>query len=77
MRHDLELAAGLLEEVDVLGVGDDRLAKVDGSVDDALLLLSLQDTWDDGLGGDAVAAVVHHHGAQGVEALEVHSVVHL
>ena len=46
MRHDLELAARLLQEVDVLGVGDDRLAKVDGAVHHALLLLALKDAWN-------------------------------
>ena len=55
---------------------DDRLAKIDGPVDDGLFLLPLQDSWDDGLSGDAEPAVVDDHGPQGVQTLKVHSVVH-
>ena len=43
MGQNLQLVARLLEEVKVLGVGDNRLAKVDGAVDHRLLLLALKD----------------------------------
>ena len=56
-------------------MGHDRLAEVNGAVDNALLLLTLQDPRDDGLGGDTVAPVVHHHGAQSVQTLHVHRAV--
>ena len=45
MGQNLQLVARLLEEVKVLGVGDNRLAKVDGAVDHGLLLLALKDAW--------------------------------
>jgi hypothetical protein len=39
--------------------------------------LPLEDAGDDGLGGDPVAPVFQHHGAQGEQALQVHRVVDL
>lgn len=72
---DLEWPAGLLQQLQVFAVRHDCLPKVDGAVDDALLLLSLQDTRDDGLGCDAVASVVHHDRPQSVQTLHVHSPV--
>ena len=56
-------------------MSDDSFAKVDGSVDDGLLLLPLQDPGDDGLGGDAEPSVVDHHRAKGVKTLQVDRVV--
>lgn len=78
VRKDLQLVAGLLQQVQVLALRDNRLAEVNGAADDGLLLLPLQDAGDDRLGGDPVAPVVeHHHGAQGEQALQVHRVVDL
>lgn len=51
------------------------LPKVNGAIDDALLLLALQDTWDDGLGGDTIASVVHHDCPESVQTLHVHGPV--
>lgn len=49
-----------------------RLSKINGAVDDALLLLSLQDPWDDGLCSYSIASVVHYYCPQGVETLHIH-----
>lgn len=63
-------------QLKVLLVGDNRLAKVNGSVNDRLLLLTLQDARYDGLGSDTVPTVVNDDRAQGVEPLHVHRAVH-
>lgn len=69
---DLEWPAGLLQQLQVFAVRHNRLSKVDGAIDDALLLLTLQDAGDDGLGGDTVASVVHHYCPQSVQTLHIH-----
>lgn len=51
-------------------------SEVNATINDALFLLLLEDAWDDGLGCDAVAAVVHDDGAQRVQAGCVHSAVY-
>lgn len=66
----------LTHQLHVLGVREDGLAEVDATIDDALLLLLLQDAGDDGLRSDTEAAVVDDHGAQSVEPLQVHCAVH-
>lgn len=64
--------AGFVQQLQVLVVRDDSLSEVNRAVDDALFLLSLQDAWDDGLGGDAVAPVVHYNCPQRVQTLHVY-----
>lgn len=75
MLLHFQRATGLLQKLQILGVRHYSLAKVNGSVDDALLLFSLQDARNDGLRGYAVTPVVHHHCAKGVEPLHVYSAV--
>ena len=54
---------------------DNRLAEVDGTVDDRLFLFPFQNSRNDGLGGDAESPVVNDHCSQGVETLQVDGVV--
>merc|ERR1712061_82163 len=77
MWEDLQLAASLLQQVQVFRMGHDRFAKIDGAIHNRLFLFPLKDAGNDGLGSDAVAAVVNHDRAKGVEAFEVNGVVHL
>lgn len=72
---DLKWPAGLLQQLQVFGVRHNSLSEVNGAVDDALLLLTLQDTWDDGLGCDTVAPVVHHYCPKCVQTLHIHRTV--
>lgn len=50
-------------------------SEVNAAIHDALFLLLLEDTRDDGLGSHSVASVVHHHGAQGVKAGSIYRAV--
>lgn len=52
-------------------MGTHSLAVVVGAVDDALLLLFLQDTRHYGLSNDADASVIHHYRAECVQPLLV------
>lgn len=76
MLLKLPTYGNMTHELHILGVGQHGGAEVDAAVDDALLLLLLQDAGDDGLRGDAVPAVVHHHRAQRVQPRRVHRAVH-
>lgn len=58
MTLHLQRPARLLEQLQVLVVGHHSLSEINGAIDDALLLLALQDAGDDGLGGDTVAPAV-------------------
>ncbi len=73
--NNLEWPAGFLQQLQVFAVRHNCLPKVNGAVDDALLLLTLQDTRDDGLGGDPVTSVVHHDCPKSVQTLHVHCAV--
>lgn len=75
MSLHLQRATGLLQKLQILWMRHNSLAKVDGSVDDALLLFPLQDARNDGLRGYTVTSVVHYHRAKGVKPLHVYSTV--
>lgn len=75
MPLHLQGAAGLLQKLQILGMGHYGLAEVNGAIDDTLLLLPLQDARNDGLSSYTVTSVVHHHRSQGVEPLHIHSTV--
>ena len=47
MREYLELASGLLQKIHVFGMGDDRLAEIDATIDNRLLLLTFENAWND------------------------------
>lgn len=71
----LEWSTGPLQKLQVLPMRHHCLPKVDRPVDNALLLLSLQNARDDRLGRDTVTTIVHHHGPQGVQPLHVYGPV--
>merc|ERR1719295_2198747 len=77
VRQNLQLVSSLLQQVKVLALSDNSLAKVNAAVHNRLLLLPLKDSWDDGLGSHPVAAVVKHHCPKGKQALQVDCVVDL
>ena len=68
---------GFLQQLLILLVDDDCLAKVDRPVNDRLFLLAVQDSWNDALGRDAESAVIEDDGAESVEPFHVNAGVRL
>lgn len=71
VRHNLQQLAGLAEQLQVLVVRDDRLAEVDGAVHHRLFLLAFENTGNDALRGDAIAAIVDDDRAQRVQPFDI------
>src|SRR5687768_7515463 len=70
MRKHLERLPGFPQQLQVLIVGYNSLAKVHRSVDNRLLLFPLQDTRDDTLSCNAIPSVVDNNRTQSVKSFD-------